>query len=199
MPIAPGTNICVLNPAANAIEICGTSEFLNASSLIGRSTPVVPRIDKPPTIPSVGLSVFFASSIPSGIDIVISRSDSSNSSATLLISSRGFGLIAGSPTGICKPDLVTIPIPSPALKTIPEFFSSRRILIKIETPFVISGSSPENFLTSTKIPSSTSEIFSIGMFNRVPSSAWISTESTRSPRKKNKAALTPAAEHAPVV
>src|SRR3712207_6994114 len=44
----------------------------NASSDIGVTIPVVPSIDIPPSIFSLGLKVFFAISNPFGTDIVIS-------------------------------------------------------------------------------------------------------------------------------
>ena len=71
-----------------------------------------------------------------------------------------------------------MPTPRPARKII----SSPSIIfmvVNIETPLVMSGSSPEFLMTSTRIL--LAEIFStfaIGIFKIVPSSAVISTSST---------------------
>ena len=141
----------------------------------------MPIIDKPPSTPKIGLSVFFASSTPAGIEISTSSPPILNSAATFFINLRGAGFIAGSPIGSCIPAFVILPTPKPALKIIssPEIF---RVVVKTDAPFVISGSSPENFITSAQI--ALSEIFSrflIGIFKGVPSSAIISTVSTTSP------------------
>ena len=42
-----------------------------AASDIGSTMPVVPRIEMPPSIPSIGLKVRCASSAPAGTEIVI--------------------------------------------------------------------------------------------------------------------------------
>ena len=121
-PIFPGTKTSTSSPDASATSICGTRESLNASSDIGRSTPVVPITEIPPSIPRTGLRVFFASSTPSGIAMVTSAPKSSCpviSDTTRRINSRGPLLIDGSPTGRLMPRLVTVPTPSPARKTMP--------------------------------------------------------------------------------
>ena len=62
--------------------------------------PLVPRIDIPPTIPSLGLSVFFANSFPLGTEIIIlipclSKIFLATSITFSLIIFFGVGLIAG--------------------------------------------------------------------------------------------------------
>ena len=66
--------------------------------------PVVPRIDKPPTMPRRPLSVFAASASPPGIEISTSASAArpaaaATSAMASLIMRRGTGLMAGSPGG----------------------------------------------------------------------------------------------------
>ena len=84
------------------------------------TTPVVPRIDSPPTMPSRAFSVFAAISSPCGMAISTSTSPLRPSArATCAISARiilrGTGLIAGSPGGTGSPGRVTVPTPGPAL------------------------------------------------------------------------------------
>ena len=71
--------------------------------LIGSTIPDVPMIDIPPSIPSLGLKVFFAISSPSGTDMVIlNESLQSNKAMTSLTSPSiiflGTELIAALPT-----------------------------------------------------------------------------------------------------
>ena len=99
-------------------------EAIQAAQLNGRTMPVVPKIDRPFSIPSLGFQVFFAIFSPSGIDIVtfIFGNLLKNFAVSLIISLinfLGIGLIAGSPTGIGNPGLVTIPTPGPAQNLIP--------------------------------------------------------------------------------
>ena len=66
--------------------------------------PVVPRIDRPPTMPSRRLSVFAASASPPGMAISTSTSPApfaaaATSAMASRIIRRGTGLIAGSPGG----------------------------------------------------------------------------------------------------
>ena len=42
----------------------------SACSLIGSTMPLVPRMEIPPSMPRRGLKVFFASTSPSGAEIV---------------------------------------------------------------------------------------------------------------------------------
>ena len=147
---------------------------MNASSDIGRSTPVVPITDIPPSMPSTGLSVFFASSTPAGMEIVTHAPTSALpviSSTTLRINVRGPILIDGSPTGRLMPRFVTVPTPSPARNSISSVSSRSVSVVNTETPFVISGSSPENFTTSARIPSTVLTTSFTGIVRGVPSNA----------------------------
>ena len=90
---------------------------------MGSTIPVVPIIDIPPTIPNLGLNVFFATVSPCGAKIVIFKTlsfpsiDSKLSPISFLISwfiiLSGVGFIAGLPTSTLRPFFVTTPIPVP--------------------------------------------------------------------------------------
>ena len=110
---------------------------------MGRRTPVVPMIDKPPSIPRTGFSVFFASSRPPGIDMMTLNAASAPAIFCIvsIINLRGPGLIDGSPGGTDSPFLVTVPIPSPAKKCMPAPSSICSTDVNTDTPSVISGSS----------------------------------------------------------
>ena len=75
------------------------------------------------------------------------------STITSVINFLGIGFIAGSPTRIGNPGLVTIPTPGPAQKIIPVSISSTFTFIN--APCVTSGSSP----ASLTIPTSTHFFF----------------------------------------
>src|SRR3546814_3899716 len=69
----------------------------------GTTTPVVPRMERPPRMPSRGFQVCRASSSPLSTDTSIVTSPASpcaaaSSATTARIICRGTGLIAGSPT-----------------------------------------------------------------------------------------------------
>ena len=119
-----------------------------AGSLIGRRIPDVPRIDRPPSIPSLGLKVFFASSRPPGIASFTSAPTSPAASRiTCSIICRGTGLTAASPTGSLSPGRVTVPMPSPAVNLIPPSASLRQTAAITRHPSVTSGSSPASLIT----------------------------------------------------
>ena len=88
-----------------ATSIWGTSERRHASKDSGLTTPVVPKIDTPPTMPSFAFMVFLAMFAPSGALIMTSTPfpagrTSLTASVIMLL---GTGLIAPSPMGTCKP------------------------------------------------------------------------------------------------
>ena len=64
----PGTKMAVEYPASFMTRNCGTKEFLNPSSLIGFTIPVVPMIEIPPSIPRVPFKVFLAKVSPAGTE-----------------------------------------------------------------------------------------------------------------------------------
>ena len=87
--------------------------------------PVVPRIDKPPTIPSRGFQVCPGDTLAIGNrennrDIRgCTRALSRRRGSSFQSTARGAGLIAASPGGMGNPGLVTVPTPSPAWKVMP--------------------------------------------------------------------------------
>ena len=131
------------------------SDFFQPSSLIGSTIPVVPSMDMPPTIPSLGLKVFFAISTPSGANIVIFKDLSFGKSilfspktleTSLLIIFIGTGLMACLPTSTLNPFFVTKPTPMPPVTIISSsslFISSA--FAKIFILCVASISSPPSF------------------------------------------------------
>ena len=106
-------------PAARATSMPRWIEWIQAAQLKGTTTPVVPRIESPPTMPRRGLRVFWASASPPGMAMVTTTSTASPvaaaiSATTSRIIWRGTGLIAASPGAICRPGRVTVPTPLPA-------------------------------------------------------------------------------------
>ncbi len=65
--------MCV-SPAARATSMPRWIEWIQAEHEYGTTMPVVPRIDRPPTMPSRPLSVLAASASPPGMAISISAS-----------------------------------------------------------------------------------------------------------------------------
>ncbi len=126
-------------------------DAIHAAQENGRTMPVVPSTDKPPRIPSLGFIVLRASSAPPSIETVISTSPTppfswETSSIAVRIIWRGTGLMAGSPGGIGRPGLVTVPTPSPALKITPEPGGNRLTVALTKAPWVTSGSSPASLM-----------------------------------------------------
>ena len=103
------------------------SDAFHASSDIGFTIPVVPRIEIPPIIPSFAFNVFFAVSSPFGTKISISAPfpvGRTLSTAALIIF-KGVGFIAEFPGEMGSPFLVTFPTPIPPKIFI--FASSRKL------------------------------------------------------------------------
>jgi hypothetical protein len=121
---------------------------IHAEHEYGITTPVVPRMDSPPRIPRRGFHVWVASSSPSSTEISTTTSPMPVSATTPRISSRGTGLIAGSPTGSGRPGLVTVPTPGPARNVTPLPGGPGRTVARIVAPCVTSGSSPASFTTA---------------------------------------------------
>ncbi len=120
-PVQPATWV---SPAARATSMPRWIEAIQAAQENGRTIPVVPRIDSPPSIPSRGFQVFAASSAPPGTETLISTSGrwpncAAISSTTPAIIWRGTGLIAGSPGRSAGPAWSPCRRPSPALKDTP--------------------------------------------------------------------------------
>ena len=190
-----------------------------ARSLIGSTMPLVPRIEIPPSIPSFGLKVFAASSLPRGTLTVTSKPAGSRtppasciipvpgrppasrtaSCTASAIMRRGVLLMAAFPTGWSRPGLVTRPTPSPPsilIPGIPEQATSARTRI----PSVTSGSSPLSFRTAQETAPSEKQISSISRYSSVPRGVLRRTCGTFSPvRSIRAAAFAAAAAQLPVV
>ncbi len=160
--------------------------------------PVVPRMDKPPTMPSRGFQVFSASASPPGIEISISTSRPPSSAMTRSIICRGTGLIAGSPGAIGNPALVTMPTPGPARKVTPR--PPSRTVATIIAPWVTSGSSPASLTIPALAQPSPVSSSASGKAGVSPLGRVMVTGSGNSPvRNAANAAFTAAVAHAPVV
>ena len=99
-------------------------ESIHAEHEYGTTTPVVPRIDSPPRMPSRGFQVRRASSSPSvdrhlDDDVAGAAVPAATAATCSGMNCRGIGLIAGSPTASGSPGLVTVPTPGPARNTTP--------------------------------------------------------------------------------
>ncbi len=119
---------------------------------MGVTTPVVPRIDIPPTMPSLALSVRFAIASPSGTNTSTCtpfsiRCFSRTSSTASWIIRRGPGLMAGSPGGSSSPGRVIVPTPVPPVIIMFSVSSKSQTLAPISARLVTSGSSPASFMT----------------------------------------------------
>src|SRR3954464_5608651 len=105
-------------PAAPATAVPRRIESIHDEHEYGTTTPVVPRIDSPPRMPSRGFQVLRASSSPFSTDTVTTTSPlppcrAATAATCSPMNRRGIGLIAGSPTASGRPGLVTVPPPAP--------------------------------------------------------------------------------------
>ncbi|MPM87993.1 hypothetical protein SDC9_135094 [bioreactor metagenome] len=149
-------------PCALATRISVAIDTANASDENGLTTPEVPMMEIPPSIPSRGLKVFEAIRSPSGTEITtvapaysdLVCSPPNSSFKLCVIISKGVLLIAASPIFSPSPGRVTLPTPAPPKILTPGSFSGVTVA-KIEIPFVISGSSPDSLIHShvTELPS----------------------------------------------
>ena len=140
-PVAATTCSC---PAATATSIPCRIEAIQAEHEYGTTTPVVPRMDSPPSMPRRGFQVRRASSSPPSTPISTITSASPTASR---IMRRGTGLMAGSPTGTGRPGSVTVPTPGPARNSTPEPRAPYRTVARTSAPWVTSGSSPASLTT----------------------------------------------------
>ena len=136
LPVLPAT--CP-TPIARATSIPRWIVSIQAAQLNGTTTPVVPRIESPPTIPNRPFKVRSANRTPSRTPTVTQTPPGPTSPTAAPIIARGTGLIAGSPTPNASPGRVTTPTPGPARNTSP---SPRSTQTSIKAPCVTSGSSP---------------------------------------------------------
>ena len=167
--------------------------------------PVVPRMEMPPTIPSLGFHVCLASFSPLRTEMVMSTSgvkpySCARLSTTSRINWRGTGLMAGSPTGIGNPGRVTIPTPSPAKKRTPAPEGPNRTEERMSAPWVTSGSSPASLMIPASAKSSSRRSQSSANEGVCPLGSLIDTGSgKREETKAQRAALVAAVAQAPVV
>ncbi len=167
--------------------------------------PVVPRIERPPTMPKRPFSVFWASFSPPGTEISTTISPgclkvSAASRIASRIMARGTGLIAGSPGGMGKPARVTMPTPGPARNVTPLPASPRETVAMMSAPCVTSGSSPASLMMPARAHPSPSSWVARAKLGRVPFGSVASTGSGNSPvNNASTAARVAAAAHVPVV
>ena len=196
-PVQPAT---WRSPPARATSMPRWIEAIQAAQEKGRTTPVVPRIDSPPSMPSRGFQVRAAMAAPPGIETVtriagIRPCRSAASAITPRIISRGTGLIAGSPGGIGRPGRVTVPTPSPAAKPRP---GSARAITR--QPWVTSGSSPASLTTPASAqPSPEARCASAKRGVSPRGSAMVTASGNAPPQRRSSAAASAAVAQAPVV
>ena len=178
-------------------------EWIQAEQEYGTTMPVVPRIDRPPTMPSRALSVFAASASPPGMAISTSTSAARRPMRRDLGDGvarscwRGTGLIAGSPGGTGSPGRVTVPTPSPARKMTPLPGAPSRTVAQISAPWVTSGSSPASLITPAVAALSSMRVMASAKLGRSPRGSVTSTGSGNSPvTSAAKAALAAAVAQA---
>ena len=136
---------------AAATSIDWTTEARQLAVLIGRTIPVVPRIEIPPSTPIRAFRVFSAIASPPGTEIVTSNpgvgpSVPATSATPSAIIRRGTGLIAAEPGGSSRPGWVIVPTPGPPRIEMPGS-STRRTVARTSAPWVTSGSSPPSLMT----------------------------------------------------
>ncbi len=169
----------------------------------GRTTPVVPRMEMPPTMPRRGLVVLRAMRSPPGT-LTTTRaplpSRSSTSPTAAVIWRRGTGLMAGPPIGRPSPGRVTRPTPSPPSMRRPGSGSRKTRAVRW-APWVTSGSSPASFTTTASAsPSPSRQLATANVTRRPPAGRPTSTRSCARPlTSAAAAALAAAAAQVPVV
>ena len=170
---------------------------------MGRTMPVEPRMEMPPSIPSRGLKVFAASRDPSGTEITASRPPCSPVSSNAcrswsLIICRGPELMAAAPTGWFRPGRVTRPTPCP-----PSMRMSVSVLRTVATtnaPLVTSQSSPPSFRIPQEAQSGPRRMSSGSSSTGMPAGVSTRTWAGKSPRSRASAAARAApAAQVPVV
>ena len=169
------------------------------------TTPVVPRIERPPTMPRRGFQVFSASRSPSRTPISTTTSPAAPcaaaTSATVShIIRRGTGLIAGSPTGTGSPGRVTVPTPGPARNSTPHPGAPSRTVEWTSARWVTSGSSPASLTIPARAKPAPSSSVASANDGRRPFGSSMVTGSGNSPVSSAVyAARVAAVAHAPVV
>ena len=104
-------------------------------------------------MPSLAFVVLRAIRSPPGTEMT-TRAPRALRSATsptaAVIMARGVAVMAGSPTSMPRPGLVTTPTPSPPSRVTPGSARQRTVAVRC-APWVTSGSSPAS-LTTTAVP-----------------------------------------------
>src|SRR5487761_987779 len=212
-------------PAAAATSTpCSTLARQDAVEY-GRTTPVVPRIESPPVMPSRPLRVLSARAEPSrtptvtvthgGGSVRVSRTERA-------IIRRGTGLMAGPPTGRPRPGRGTRPTPPPARSRIADPGDSRRATAprsttdhsaptavgplassstsaRISAPWVTSGSSPASLITEAEALAAPISWEASAKLAVRPAGSGTSTVEGRRPRSPRQAPRVAAAAQAPGV
>ena len=154
----PVVSTSVRSPCASMTSIACPTLARHAAVENGRTMPVVPRIEMPPTMPRRGFDVRRAIFSPPGTltSTTTPTSSVSKTSATAAaICARGPALMAGPPTSRPRPGLVTVPTPGPPRSSMPG--ASRSVTRAVRwAPWVTSGSSPASLTTTAIAPSPSS-------------------------------------------
>src|SRR6266536_19373 len=146
----PVHSTTVVSPCAAATCTACTTLARQEAVENGRTIPVVPRMEMPPSTPSRRLVVLRAIRSPSGTLITTRMPRSPTTSVTAwVIIARGTGLIAGPPTGSPSPGLVTTPTPTPPASSTPGAARQETVAVRC-APCVTSGSSPASLTTTAR-------------------------------------------------
>src|SRR4026209_1528922 len=151
--LPPVVSITESEPIALETSILWRIEAANDAVEYGITIPVVPKIDIPPMIPNLGLSVFLAISSPLGTLMITDTpylcfSSPRTSFIARFIIFSGVGLMAGLPISSPNPGLVTLPTPLPPSIMILSGVSNNDTLAQISAPLVTSGSSPPSLIAA---------------------------------------------------
>ena len=123
--VEPVDPAIAMSPAARATSIPRWIVSIQAAQENGTTMPVVPRIERPPTIPSRRVERSLGDLLAAGDRDLDDTSPyvpwaTSARPRAWRIMARGIGLMAGSPGGTGRPGLVTVPTPGPARNVMPE-------------------------------------------------------------------------------
>jgi hypothetical protein len=169
------------------------------------TTPVVPRMEMPPSTPSRGFMVLRAITSPPGTLMVTeSPRPAAAAAATACraaspIMRRGTALIAGPPTSSPSPGRVTVPTPSPPRSSSPGSEVQATVAVT-RAALVTSGSSPASFTTTAEAQPSPSRQSSTAKAWSKPAGRAMVTSATGAPSSsRRQAARVAAAAQAPVV
>ena len=169
------------------------------------TTPVVPRMEIPPSTPSRGFIVRRAISSPPGtLTVTVTprprpAAAATASAAASPIIRLGTELIAGPPTSSPRPGRVTVPTPSPPRRSSPGSRDQATVAVT-RAPWVTSGSSPASFTTTAEAQPSPVRGSSTANRWSKPAGRGMVTSSTGSPSSRwVHAARVAAAAQAPVV